>query len=99
MTARARVAALLLAATLCGAPMEVYTQPAKPPELAQLEKDVALKIAHARGIGYPDHARREKLAEAERDNLDAQEAIAGGNYNDAVQKLLHAKVVLRQLGI
>jgi hypothetical protein len=99
MTARARVAVLLLAATLCAAPLEVFAQPAKPPELVQLEKDVALKIAHARGIGYPDHARRAKLAEAQRDNLDAQQAIAGGKYNDAVQKLLHAKVVLRELGI
>ncbi|MGH7865984.1 MAG: hypothetical protein ACREQB_13415 [Candidatus Binataceae bacterium] len=99
MSARARVAGLLVAAALFGASIQLYAQSEKPPELVQLEKEVALKIAHARGIGYPDHGRRAKLAEAERDNLHAQQAIFAGKYNDAVQKLLHAKVVLRDLGM
>jgi hypothetical protein len=95
---RLSVALILVTALSFGAPAS-YAQRAKPPELVQLERDVALKIAHARGIGYPDHARREKLAGAERENFAAQRAIAGGDYDTAVNRLLQAKVLLRDLGL
>ena len=99
MFSRRLSVALILVTALSFGVAASYAQRAKPPELVQLERDVALKIAHARGIGYPDHARREKLAKAERENFAAQRAIAGGDYDTAVNRLLQAKVLLRDLGL
>jgi len=72
---------------------------ATPPELAKLEREISLKIAHARGIGITDSDRLKKLIAAERLDLKAEHLISSGAYKSAEDNLLRAKVLLRELGI
>jgi len=70
-----------------------------PPELVQLEREVSLKMAHARGEGYIDAARRQTLAEAEKVDADAEKALHDGEFERAENDLLQAKLLLHKLGL
>ena len=73
--------------------------PNPPPELIQLEREVSLKMAHARGEGYIDASRRQTLADAEKVDADAEKAIHDGEFERAENDLLQAKLLLHKLGI
>jgi len=70
-----------------------------PPELAQLEREVSLKMAHARDEGYVDAARRKTLADAQAADAAGEKALAGGDFAHAEDDFLKAKVLLHNLGI
>jgi hypothetical protein len=73
--------------------------PAPPPELIQLEREVSLKMAHARDEGYTDEPRRKMLLNAQKADAEAEKAIKGGEYERAESDLLQAKLLLHNLGI
>jgi hypothetical protein len=73
--------------------------PNPPPELMQLEREVALKMAHARGEGFIDTSKRQTLADAEKVDAEAEKAIKDGEFERAENDLLQAKVLLHNLGI
>ncbi len=73
--------------------------PNPPPELIQLEREVSLKMAHARGEGFVDASKRRTLADAEKVDADAEKAIKDGEFERAENDLLQAKVLLHNLGI
>ena len=73
--------------------------PNPPPELIQLEREVSLKMAHARGEGFTDASRRQTLADAEKVDAEAEKAIQEGEFERAENDLLQAKVLLHNLGI
>jgi hypothetical protein len=75
------------------------SQAAPPPELLQLEREVSLKMAHARDEGYTDEPRRKTLADAEKADAEAEKAIKDGEFERAENDLLQAKVLLHNLGI
>jgi len=70
-----------------------------PPELIQLEREVSLKMAHARDEGYTDTSRRKTLADAEKVDAEAEKAIKDGEFERAEDDLLQAKVLLHNLGL
>ncbi|HLX37558.1 MAG TPA: hypothetical protein VKR29_07130 [Candidatus Binataceae bacterium] len=75
------------------------SQPAPPPDLIQLEREVSLKMAHARDEGYPDEPRRKTLADAEKVDAEAEKALKDGEFERAENDLLQVKVLLHNLGI
>ncbi len=70
-----------------------------PPDLVQIEREVSLKLAHARGIGFTDRLRIEKLSQAEKYDHDGEVALKSGDFNAAENDFLKAKVILHDLGI
>lgn len=70
-----------------------------PPELIQLEREVSLKMAHARDEGYTDTSRRKTLADAQKVDAEAEKALKDGEYERADNDLLQAKVLLHNLGL
>ena len=92
--------ALLLAIVLLVSSASSFAaSPAPPPELIQLEREVSLKMAHARDEGYTDESRRKTLADAERIDAEAEKAIKDGEFQRAENDLLQVKVLLHNLGI
>ena len=72
---------------------------AAPADLIQLERQVSLKMAHARDEGYTDAARRKTLADAEKVDAEAEKSLKDGEYERAENDLLQAKVLLHNLGL
>lgn len=70
-----------------------------PPELVQLEREVSLKMAHARDEGYTDAPRRKMLAEAQALDASGEKAMVAGEYERAENDFLKAKLMLHNLGI
>ncbi len=89
--------AMIVGLALCAPLLAAQSQP--PPDLIAIEREVSLKLAHARGIGYTDRARIEKLSQAEKYDRDAEAAIKAGDFNSAEDDFLKAKLVLHALGI
>jgi hypothetical protein len=77
----------------------IAASPAPPPDLIQLEREVSLKMAHARDEGYPDEPRRKTLADAEKVDAEAEKALKDGEFERAENDLLQVKVLLHNLGI
>jgi hypothetical protein len=73
--------------------------PNPPSELVQLEREVSLKMAHARDEGYTDAARRKTLADAQTVDAEAEKALKAGDFARAEDDFLKAKVLLHNLGI
>ena len=70
-----------------------------PPDLVQLEREVSLKMAHARDEGYTDVSRRKTLADAQAVDTEGEKALKAGVFERAENDFLKAKVLLHNLGI
>jgi hypothetical protein len=70
-----------------------------PADLVQLEREVSLKLAHARDIGFTEPAKRQRLSDAHQADLEGEKALKAGDYNKAENDFLKAKLLLRDLGI
>jgi len=73
------------------------TQPS--PELKALERKVSLKLAHLRDEGPTDPGLRAQLHDAQQLDMDAEKALAAGDYNTAEDKLVKANAVLGRIGM
>ncbi len=70
-----------------------------PPELLQLEREVSLKMAHARDEGFTDPAKLKTLADAQAVDAEGEKALKGGEYERAENDFLQTKTLLHNLGI
>ncbi len=72
---------------------------APPAALLHLERDVSLKIAHARDGNYsrPDDLKR--LSDAQAADFEGERHLQAGDYNKAEAAFLKAKLLLHDLGI
>ena len=70
-----------------------------PPELLSLEREVSLKMAHARDEGYTEPAKVKTLGDAEAVDAAGEKALKDGEYERAENDFLKAKVLLHNLGI
>jgi hypothetical protein len=72
----------------------------KPPaELLSLEREVSLKMAHARDEGFTEPTQVKTLADAEAVDTAGEKALKDGEYERAENDFLQAKVLLHNLGI
>jgi hypothetical protein len=67
------------------------------PDLAKLERQVSLQLAHVRDSGPTDPARRKQLFDASQLEQQGEAAIKAGDYKSAEDSLLKARAILRQL--
>lgn len=72
---------------------------APPSELLQLEREVSLKMAHARDEGNTEPAKLKTLAQAQALDVEAEQAIKTGDFEKAENDLLRVKTMLRSMGI
>ncbi len=70
-----------------------------PPELLQLEREVSLKMAHARDEGFTEPSKLKTLADAQAIDAEAEKALKDGEYERAEAGFLKTKVMLHNLGI
>ena len=70
-----------------------------PPELLRLEREVSLKIAHARGQGFTEPSKLKALSEAQAVDAEAEQALQSGDYQRAEGDFLKTKALLHNLGI
>ncbi len=68
-----------------------------PPDIANLEREVSLQLAHVRDVGPTEPEKRRKMSEAAALDNEAERAIAAGDWNTAEDKLTRARDLLRQL--
>ena len=69
------------------------------PELLQLEREVALKLAHARDEGYIEPSKLKTLSDAQAVDAAAEKALKDGEYERAENNFLRTKALLHNLGI
>jgi hypothetical protein len=69
-----------------------------PPDIASLEREVSLQLAHVRDIGPTEPGQRRKMSDAAALDREAERAIAAGDWRTAEDELLQARDLLRQLG-
>lgn len=91
--------AFISAVAICAAAICFAAQMETPPDLVQIEREVSLKLAHARGIGLTDPPKVKKLNEAEKFDRDGEAAVKAGDFNAAEDDFLKAKLILHDLGI
>jgi hypothetical protein len=98
-TVFANLATLFLIAILAyAAPAAAGPNTPKPPaELSNLEREVSLKIAHVRGEGPTDPAKRQKLHDAESLDAKAEQEIGAGNFRSAEDDLVKANALATEL--
>jgi hypothetical protein len=70
-----------------------------PPELLQLEREVSLKMAHARDQGFTEPAKLKTLADAQAVDAEGEKALKSGEYERAENDFLQTKTLLHNLGI
>lgn len=68
-----------------------------PPDLVALERSVNLHLAHERASESADAARFKQVADAQKLDYAAEQAIAAGDYKTASRDLLDADAILREL--
>ena len=73
--------------------------PKPPPELLQLEREVSLKMAHARDEGFTEPSKLKTLSDAQAVDAEAEKALKDGGYERAESGFLKTKVMLHNLGI
>jgi len=73
--------------------------PNPPPDLVQLEREVSLKMAHARDEGFLEDSKRKTLADAEAVDSEGEKALKAGEFERAEDDFLKTKVLLHNLGI
>ncbi|HUY27827.1 MAG TPA: hypothetical protein VMV27_10450 [Candidatus Binataceae bacterium] len=86
--------AILACAVSAGAGGSNLKQPA---DLANLEREVSLKIAHVRDEGPTDPARRKQLADAEALDTRAEREIGAGDFGSAQNDLVKANALATEL--
>jgi len=96
MMKRAIIAAMLSLA-MAAIAFAASTNP--PPDLVHLEREVSLKMAHARDEGFTDAAKRKTLAEAQTVDAEGEKALEAGEFERAEEDFLKTKVLLHNLGI
>jgi hypothetical protein len=94
-----RVLTVAIIISIAGAAPAFAAGPNPPPDLVQLEREVSLKMAHARDEGFTDEARRKTLADANAVDAEGEKALKGGEFERAEDDFLKAKVLLHNLGI
>lgn len=88
----------LIAALACPAPVFAGPNSPKPPaDLANLEREVSLKIAHVHDLGPTDPGDRQKLDEAQRLDAKAEKAIDAGDFRSAEDDLVKANALATEL--
>jgi hypothetical protein len=70
-----------------------------PPEVLQLEREVSLKMAHARDQGFTEPSKLKTLSDAQAVDAEAEKALQAGEYERAESDFLKTKVLLHNLGI
>jgi hypothetical protein len=93
---------LILAATFSMATLICATDPRAgdsrpPPELLQLEREVSLQMAHAHDAIQPHQMKQ--LSDAHQVDLEGEQALKAGKYDEAERDFLKTKVMLHDLGI
>jgi hypothetical protein len=73
--------------------------PNPPADLVQLEREVSLKMAHARDEGFIEDSKRKTLADAETIDTEGEKALKAGQFERAEDDFLKTKVLLHKLGI
>jgi hypothetical protein len=73
--------------------------PTPLPDLVRLEREVSLKMAHARDEGFTEDAKRKTLAEAETVDTEGEKALKAGEFERAEDDFLKTKLLLHNLGI
>jgi hypothetical protein len=94
-----RIHTIAIIMTIAGSAPAFAAGPNPPPDLVQLEREVSLKMAHARDEGFTDEARRKTLADANAVDAEGEKALKGGEFERAEDDFLKAKVLLHNLGI
>jgi len=93
---RAIIAAILSLA-LPGLALAAGANP--PAELLQLEREVSLKMAHARDEGFTDPAKLKTLSAAQAADAEGEKALKDGEYERAENDFLQTRALLHNLGI
>lgn len=88
---------MLVALAICASALAAQME--TPPDLAAVEREVSLKIAHARGAGFTDPPKMKKLADAEKFDREGEAALKSGDFNTAEDDFLKAKLLLHDLGM
>ena len=70
-----------------------------PPELLQLEREVSLRMAHARDEGFTDRAKLKTLADAQAVDAEAEKALKDREFERSENDFLKTKALLHNLGI
>jgi hypothetical protein len=97
---RARIAAISAAIlSLALSTLALAAGATPPPELLQLEREVSLKMAHARDQGFTEPSRLKTLSDAQAVDAQAEKALKDGAYERAESGFLKTKVLLHNLGI
>ena len=91
----------IIAATLTLAltPWALAAGPNPPAEVLQLEREVSLKMAHARDEGFTEPSKMKTLGDAQAVDAEAEKELKAGDYERAENGFLKAKAMLRNLGI
>jgi hypothetical protein len=87
-------AAVILA---CFAIAACHPRSSTPPDIANLEREVSLQLAHVRDIGPTEQEKRRKMSDAAGLEHEAEKAIAAGDWRTAEDKLLRARDLLQQI--
>ncbi len=91
------IVAAILSFALPSAALPADTNP--PPELLRLEREVSLKMAHARDEGFTEPSKLKTLFDAQAVDLEAEKALKAGEYERAETDFLKTKLLLHNLGI
>jgi hypothetical protein len=94
-----RVLTVAIVMSIAGSAPAFAAGPKPPADLVQLEREVSLKMAHARDEGYVDAPRRKTLADAQAVDTEGEKALKDGAFERAENDFLKAKVLLHNLGI
>jgi hypothetical protein len=70
-----------------------------PPDLVRLEREVGLKVAHARDEGPVEPEKRKLLFEAQQSEFKGEQALKAGDYDSARDYFEHADDALKKLGL
>ena len=68
-----------------------------PAELVQLEREVSLKMAHARDLGSIQPGKMKRLSDAQAIDAHGEAALQAGDYSTAESDFLKAKMMMRDL--
>lgn len=74
-------------------------EPGPPPTLVKLEREIGLRIAHARDVGPVEPDRRRTLLEAQRYDAEGERALGADDYKSAEDNFLHAQRLLERIGM
>ncbi|HXN87349.1 MAG TPA: hypothetical protein VN867_14840 [Candidatus Binataceae bacterium] len=96
---RVMVVATFLMLAIFAAAAAIAAGPAPPPpELVQLEREVSLKMAHARDLGSIQPEKMKRLSDAHAIDTQGEAALHAGDYATAEADFLKAKMMLSDLG-